>query len=212
MLRLMACLTLIANGAAIVGYRVRLASFVAGLGFYAFASFNGIHLQTLALVTVWANLIAFAAVGTSGGSPRVLSASDTGDPVLLRAFLVTNLLIALFFSGIEKALAGWPRSHELCVLFSYPAGSFVRDWVTNANVFRSETVCGGLGYATLLVEIGCPILLLSGRLTLIALVAYEAFFLFVLLALSIPPVFYITFAGGGLLFVRPGDGEHAPAP
>ena len=63
LVRVLAILTLLALVAAIVGIRPRIAAIVGGLGCYAFASFNSIHLQTLALVPAWAILMLWMICG-----------------------------------------------------------------------------------------------------------------------------------------------------
>jgi hypothetical protein len=110
-LRLFAIATMIGCTAALVGLLPRLAALVAGVGCYAFASFNGLPVQTLALISAWAILTLWIVCG--GGSAvwsvdallrRKLGRAPPGPPResrLLAGLLLYQILLAVFFSGVE---------------------------------------------------------------------------------------------------------------
>jgi hypothetical protein len=208
-LRAMAIASILGCILGIVGFRPRVAAIICGAGFYAFASFNGLHLHTLALVNAWALLLLFALLG--GGS-RVLSADATlqrarsrdshnppREPKLLSALVLYQTLLAVFFSGLEKILAGWPGTNEMGILLSYPKGFVVREWVVSMPAFHSSGVTTMLTWFTVIIELGTPILILFKKTRVVALIAYEIFFLGIITMLEVPPLFYCMFAFGALL-------------
>lgn len=200
--RAMAIVTLLGCVAGAVGLRPRLAAIVAGVGCYTFASFNAIHLQTLALIPAWAMLTLW---GICGGGSAVLSidarlgTSPDREDSLLGSLILFQVLLAVFFSGIEKLLAGWPWSNEMGIVLAYPKGFIVRDWVTALSVLHGPVVSNALTWLTLVVELGTPILLLVRRTRLLALAVYELFFLGIIAMLEVPPLFYSIFASAPLL-------------
>jgi hypothetical protein len=214
--RLLSVVTMAACVAAIVGIYPRVAAVVCGVGFFAFASFNGLHLQTLALVEAWAVLLLWM---ICGGGARVLSLeavlrkdeAPAVEPRLLSNLVLYQILLGVFFAGVEKILAGWPWSNEMGLLMSYPRGSMVRDWVAAAGFMQRPIVGGLLSWFTLVVELGSPIALLFKRTRLAALVVYEAFFLGIIATLEVPPLFYFTFAFGGLLALDDSEVERGRA-
>src|SRR5207248_8662591 len=119
-----------------IGLRPRIAAMVGGVGVYAFASFNGLHVHTLALLNTWAIFLLWS---VCGGGSAVLSidallAKSKTPPVedkLLCGLVLFQTLLAVFFSGVEKLLAGWPLQNEMGILLSYPKGFLVREWVTS---------------------------------------------------------------------------------
>lgn len=204
-LRALALVTLAACVAGIVGLRPRIAAIVGGAGCYAFASFNSIHLQTLALIPTWAIFLLWMICG--GGSSalsvdRLLRRDrepPAREPGLLGSLILFQVLLAVLFSGIEKLLAGWPWSNEMGIVLAYPKGFMVRDWVAALPVLHGAVVSTALTWLTLAVELGTPILLLVRRTRIAALVAYELFFLGIIAMLEVPPLFYFIFAGAPLL-------------
>jgi hypothetical protein len=199
-LRAMAIVTLLGCVAGIVGLRPRIAAVVAGLGCFAFASFNSVHLQTLALIPAWAILPLWM---ICGGGDGALAVRRRGPAVressLLGSLILFQVLLAVFFSGIEKLLAGWPWSNEMGIVLAYPKGFLVRDWVAALPVLHGPVVSHVLTWLTLAVELGTPILLLVRRTRMVALVVYELFFLGIIAMLEVPPLFYAIFASAPLL-------------
>lgn len=201
-LRAMASVTLLGCVAGLVGLRPRIAAVVAGIGCYTFASFNAIHVQTLALIPAWAMLTLWIICG--GGSAVLSIDARLGTPParedsLLGSLILFQVLLAVFFSGIEKLLAGWPWSNEMGIVLAYPKGFIVRDWVAALPFLHGPVVSNALTWLTLLVELGTPILLLVRRTRLIALAVYELFFLGIIAMLEVPPLFYVIFASVPLL-------------
>ena len=199
-LRAMAIVTLAALVAGIAGIRplvTRIAAIVAFGGCYAFASFNCIHLQTLALIPAWAILWLFA---ICGGNPRSR---------LLAGLILFQVLLGVEFSGIEKLLAGWPWSNEMATVLGYPHGFLVRDWVAALPVLHGPVASHLFTWSTLAVELGAPVLLLVRRTRVAALVVYELFFLGIIAMLEVPPLFYFIFASAPLLAL--GDDQVATA-
>src|SRR5208282_2359488 len=98
---------------------------ISGAGFYVFASYNGLHLQTLALIPAWAILALWA---ICGGGDRALSVQGLWrkepvapvEPKMLSGLVLFQVLLAVFFAGIEKLIAGWPWSNEMGVVLLYP--------------------------------------------------------------------------------------------
>ena len=198
LVRLLAIATLLALVAGIVGLRPRIAAIAGGLGCYAFASFNSIHLQTLALVPAWAILMLWMICG-GGGNAYAPRASHEREPSLLGSLILFQVVLAVFFSGVEKLLAGWPWSNEMGIVLSYPHGFMVRDWVAALPILHGPVMSTLLTWGTLAVELGTPILLLVRRTRLAALVVYELFFLGIIAMLEVPPLFYFIFASVPLL-------------
>jgi hypothetical protein len=202
--RVMSILTILACVAAIVGVFPRAAAIACGLGFFVFASFNALHVQTLALVEAWAVLLLWAICG--GGVARLSveaclrkKKEPAVEPRLFSSLVLYQLLLGLFFAGIEKLIAGWPFTNEMGVLLSYPRGFVVRDWVAGAGFMHSAIVGHLFCWFTLVVELGTPIALLFKRTRIPALLLYEAFFLGIIAMLEVPPLFYFIFAGGAPL-------------
>jgi hypothetical protein len=202
LVRAMAIATLLALVAGVVGLRPRIAAIVGGLGCYAFASFNAIHLQTLALVPSWAMLLLWSICGGGSGVWSVdarLGRRREREPGLLGGLLLFQVLLAVVFSGVEKLLAGWPMSNEMGIVLAYPRGFIVRDWVAALPLLHGPVVSNAFTWLTLFVELGTPILLLVRRTRLAALVVYELFFLGIIAMLEVPPLFYFIFASVPLL-------------
>lgn len=198
LLHAFAIATLLGCVAGIVGLRPRIAAIVAGVGCYAFASFNSLHLQTLALVPAWAILRLWMICGGGGNAlsldARLRAAPPERESSLLGSLILFQVLLAVFFSGIEKLLAGWPWSNEMAIVLGYPQGFMVRDWVAALPVLHGSVVSTVLTWGTLCVELGTPILLLVRRTRVVAFIAYELFFLGIIAMLEVPPLFYFIFA------------------
>lgn len=197
-LHVAAILTLVACLTAAAGWRTRPSAIVAGLGCYAFASFNSLHLQTLALIPAWAMLLLWAICG-GGAAAFAPRATRTREPALLGGLILFQILLAVEFSGIEKLLAGWPGTNAMGTVLAYPKGFLVRDWVTALPVLHGSVVSTVLTWGTLVVELGAPIALLFRRTRLPALVLWELFFLGIVAMLEVPPLFWFIFAPVPLL-------------
>ena len=201
-LRAMSIVTLLGIVAGIAGVRPRIAAIVTGIGCYLFASFNAIHLQTLALIPAWAMLLLWSICGGGSGAFSVdarLGRRRDREPSLLGTLILYQVLLAVFFSGVEKLLAGWPLSNEMGIVLAYPEGFIVRDWVVALPFLHGPVVSNAFTWFTLVVELGTPILLLVPRTRMIAFVAYELFFLGIIAMLEVPPLFYFIFASVPLL-------------
>ena len=207
LVRALAIVTMAGCIAGLVGLRPRLAAIVAGAGCYTFASFNSLHLQTLALIPAWAILMLWMICG--GGSARLSVDAMLGkradrEPSLLGSLILFQILLAVFFSGVEKLLAGWPWSNEMAIVLAYPDGFLVRDWVAALPFLHGPVVSTTLTWLTLVVELATPILLLVPRTRVAALIVYELFFLGIIAMLEVPPLFYFIFAAAPLLALEDG--------
>jgi hypothetical protein len=121
------------------------------------------------------------------------------EPRLLSGLILFQVLLGVFFSGVEKVLAGWPWTDEMGVILSYPRGFMVRDWVAASSFLHAPLVGHALSWFTLVVELGTPLGLLFRRTRVVSLVVYEAFFLGIITMLEVPALFYCIFAFGALL-------------
>ncbi|HEY3816984.1 MAG TPA: hypothetical protein VGL81_07435 [Polyangiaceae bacterium] len=217
-LRVWSVLTMCACVMGIVGFMPRLAAIVSGLGFYAFASFNGLPVQTLALVDAWAILLvwmicgggaealsvdAYLAKRRAAGKGRVdeKAPDPPRAPKLLSALILYQVILGTFFAGVEKVLADWPRTNEMGILLNYPRGFVVRDWVAASSWLHGAAITHSFTWLTLFVELGAPVVFVLGRprARALVLVVFEAFFLGIVAMLQVPPLFYGIFAVGGLL-------------
>jgi len=204
-LRVLSIVTMLGCVAAILGLYPRLAAIVSGLGFYAFASFNSMYVQTLALIPAWAILLLWI---ICGGGAAALSvpfprkrATEPGpvEPRLMSGLILFQVLLGVFFSGVEKVIAGWPWSDEMGVILSYPKGFMVRDWVAASSLLHAPFVGHALSWSTVVVELGTPLGLLFRPTRVASLVVFELFFLGIITMLEVPLLFYCIFAFGGLL-------------
>lgn len=209
---LLALVTMAACLLAMVGFATRAAVIASGIGFYTFASFNGLPVQTLAIVNAWAILLAWMICG--GGDealsvdaflkrrrePRAADEAAPRAPKLLSGLVFYQAMMATFFAGIEKVIAGWPWTNEMGILLNYPRGFVIRDWVASATWLHGTLVTRGFSWLTLFVEIGGTLVLVLGRprARALALLVYEAFFIGIVSMLEVPPLFYFIFAFGGL--------------
>jgi hypothetical protein len=210
-LRAGAIVTMVGCVMGVVGLRPRIAAALAGLGCYAFASFNGLPVHTLAIVDAWGIIILWAICG--GGSAvwsidALLKRSEPArESKLLPSLALFQVLLAVFFSGIEKLIAGWLHTNEMGILLASPKGYVVRDWVVDSSFLQRPALTWSFTLMTLVVELGTPIGLLFRRTRRAALIVYQLFFLGIVAMLEVPPLFYFMFAGGGLLALR----DWAPA-
>ncbi len=206
LLRALSIITMLGCVTAILGLYPRASAIVCGIGLHVFASFNSMYVQTLALVPAWAILILWMICGGGGAAVSVRSkqgaVSEPGPPMeprLLPALILFQALLGVFFSGVEKVIAGWPWSDEMGVILSYPRGFMVRDWVAASSLLHGSFVGHALSWLTLVVELGTPIGLLFRRTRVASLVLYELFFFGIITMLEVPALFYCIFAFAGLL-------------
>jgi hypothetical protein len=202
LLRAGAVTTMLAIVAGLVGLYPRVAAAVTFAGCYAFASFNGLPVQTLALVNAWAILLLWTLCGGGGGAwsaDALLRRARVPEPRLFPSLALLQTLLVVWFSGVEKVLAGWPFNDEMGVILGYPKGFLVRDWVAGAGILHHHAVTLALSWLTVLVELGAPIAMLFRRTRWPAVIVYQLFFLGIVAALEVPPLFYFMFAAGGLL-------------
>jgi hypothetical protein len=118
---------------------------------------------------------------------------------LLPALLLYQTLLAVFFSGVEKLLAGWPFVNEMGILLSYPKGFLVRDWVASQGWIHGAALTRLYTWFTVVAELGTPIALLFKKTRLVAFAVYELFFLGIIAMLEVPPLFWFMFAFGAIL-------------
>lgn len=171
-----------------LGLFPRLTAAVSGLSWWTLASINALHSHTLALSTLWAIYWLMA----------IFSYRDSNDAGKLKAAIALYLLGSVFFSGVEKIIAGWPYSDSILRLTHYPYGGMVRSWVLN-GVTLSASTASALELAILLAELCIPILIVIRRTRFAGLLAYVAFFTVVTATLAIPPLFVALYMGGVLL-------------
>jgi hypothetical protein len=208
MVRGLAVITMAACITAMLGLRTRVSAIVAGLGAYCFASFNGLPVQTLALVNTWAILLLWGVCGGGDGALSVdawRAGKRSDEPRLLPGLILYQTLIGVFFAGVEKLFAGWPFIDEMGVVLNYPKGFMLRDWAANVSFLHHPLVTKSLTWFTIFVELGTPPLLLWKRARFWALLAYEAFFLGIIAMMEVPPLFYCMFAFGALLALDDDD-------
>jgi hypothetical protein len=197
LVRALSIVTMLACVAGLVGLGTRVAAAVTFLGLYAFASFNALHVHTLALTGTWAILFLFAVCG--GGSTvwsvdaLLRKGERPAESKLLASLIVFQILLTVFFSGVEKLRSGWPGSNEMGILLDYPKGFLVRDWVWSSAWLHGETLTRALTFITVIVELGAPIALLFRRTRVYALIVFELFFLGIIALLEVPPLFSFTF-------------------
>jgi hypothetical protein len=200
-----ALLTGLALLAGALGIHARAAAIASAIGLYSFSSFNSLQVQTLALSSVFAILWLWAFLGTGDEvwALRRRKSPDSGlltsAPAICRALIVAQVFMGLFFSGIEKVMANWPLSNEMHVLLSYPGGFMLRPWVAGLPIFENQYVGMALSVMTLIIELGVPVLFIFKKTRLPALLVYQAFFLGIVAMLQVPPLFYVIYAGCGVL-------------
>jgi hypothetical protein len=164
------------------------------------------YVQTIALIPAWAILLLWMICGGGGAALSVATSrakpgkrGPREEPRLLSSLILYQVLLGVFFSGIEKLLAGWPWTNEMGLILSYPKGFMVRDWVASSSFLHGSFVGHALSWLTVGIELMTPAGLLFRRTRVVALVLFELFFLGIIMMLEVPALFYFTFAFGGLL-------------
>ncbi len=210
----LSALTLLACVTGLLGLLPRTSAIVGGLGLYAFASFNSISVQTLALSSVWAILPLFAVsgAGSEGFSVSALWRRYKGRaprpaPKWVRTVLLAQVLIGFFFAGVEKVMAGWPMSNEMYFVLNYPKDFMMRDWTFALPFLRTREAGLVLSVLTVFVELVVPLLLVWRPTRLVAFLVFEGFFAGVVATLEVPPLFYAIYAPAALLAFTAADWE-----
>lgn len=209
-IRALGAITVGAMLCALVGFKPRAAAVLTYVGTYTFASFNALHIQTLAVVNAWAVLPVLC---VCDGASRAWSVDawrhglprDTRAPGLLPRLVLFQVLLAFSFAGVEKLLWSWPTHNEMAMLFRTPRGYMVRDWAWDLTWLHDPGVAAVLGWMTIGVELSTVPLLLWKKTRLFALATYELFFLGVIAALEVPPLFYLMFAAGAVFILDDDD-------
>lgn len=203
LLQTCALLTLAACASAGIGFFPRTSAALCFLGTYSFASFNALPFFTLALANAWAVLPVFcicegsaAALSVEAWWRRRQGHPPSAPPSVLANLIVFQLLLVFFFAGIEKVLAGWPMNNEMAMLLQTPKGYLLRDWAADLAWLERREVGLLLSWATVLLELLVPLGLLVRRTRLFALFSYELFFVGVMCAMEVPPLFFALFACG----------------
>lgn len=194
----------------LVGVAPRAAAAVTYAGTYIFASFNALHIQTLALVNAWAVLPVLcvcdgAARAWSVEAWRNRAPSGARAPGLLPRLVRFQVLLSFSFAGVEKLLWSWPMHNEMAMLFRTPRGYMVRDWAWDIAWLHEPVVGAVLGWITIGIELAAVPALLWKRTRLFALATYQLFFLGIIAALEVPPLFYLMFASGAILILDDED-------
>lgn len=203
LITVLAVVTMIACIAALAGFFLRFSSAIAFAGLYLFSSFNALHTQTLALVTVWAILPLFVICG-SGDEVLALrfGARSPSGRRLTRGLIVFQIFFGVFFAGIEKLIQGWPTTNEMYIVLNYPIGFVARPWLAGNAWMHSEGVGLAASIATLLVELGVPIMVLLNRCRTPAMAVNAVFFCAILALMEVPPLFFFMYAGASLLALQ----------
>ncbi|MFZ9890114.1 MAG: HTTM domain-containing protein, partial [Myxococcota bacterium] len=128
-------------------------------------------------------------------------------PTVFANLILFQLLLVFFFAGVEKVMAGWPFNNEMAMLLQTPRGYLLRDWAADLAWLERNEVGVVLSWATIVVELLVPLGLLVRRTRLAALVVYEGFFIGVMAAMEVPPLFFALFAFGMLLILDDRDLE-----
>lgn len=193
----------------LLGLLPRTAAILTFAGTYTFASFNSIHLQTLALSSIWAALPILAISGSGSEALSVRNLISRDQPGRAKqwaaAVLLLQLLIGFFFAGVEKLLAGWPFTNEMYLFLNYPQGFMVRDWIFAVPILQTVTAGYVLSLATVAIELCIAPFLLWQRTRWIALFVFQAFFIGVVAALEVPPLFWFVYASGAILVINDAD-------
>lgn len=206
-LRVMAWTTLAGICGGLLGVWPRVSAIVTYVGSYAFASFNQLPVQTLALANAWAVLpvlcvcdgAASAWSLTSWWARRRGNTAERARPDLLGNLVLFQVVLAFFFAGIEKATTGWLLRNEMLNLFYTPPGYILRDVAFRIPALRWPAVATALGIMTIVVELTAPLGLLFRRTRWLTIVAWQGLFIGIVVLIEVPPLFFMMFASGVLL-------------
>lgn len=209
-IRALGAITVGAMVCGLVGFKPRAAAVLTYAGTYTFASFNALHIQTLALVNAWAVLPVLC---VCDGASRAWSVDawrhgveqGARAPGLLPRLVLFQVLLAFSFAGVEKLLWSWPMHNEMAMLFRTPRGYMVRDWAWDLTWLHDPRVGAVLGWITIGVEVSIVPFVVWKKTRLFAFAAYELFFLGIIAALEVPPLFYLMFASGAVFILDDDD-------
>lgn len=212
LLQVLAFATLAGIGGGLVGLFPRVSAVVTYVGTFAFASFNQLPVQTLALTNAWAILPVLCVCDGAASAWSVESwwARRRGQTTQRRHELVGNLvlfqvMLAFFFAGVEKATSGWLARNEMLNLFYTPPGYILRDVAFRIPALRLPSVAMSLGVLTIVVELAAPIGLVFRRSRWVSVLAWEALFVGIIVLIEVPPLFFLMFTAGVLLALDEDD-------
>jgi hypothetical protein len=164
------------------------------LGTYAFASMNLLKISTLALYSIWA--IAPVLMVTENGSAlsvwTLLGKPAAASPQTGRRVILWQTLVALFFSGVEKLMAGWPAENGFQIILRYPPGFVTRTWILSVAGGNLEFAAAA-STLTVVLELSIPAAFLFARARLLACIMYAALFIGIVATLEIPPLFVFIY-------------------
>jgi hypothetical protein len=215
-LQLMAWATLAGIAGGLLGVWPRVSALLTYAGTYAFASFNHLPVQTLALANAWAVLPVLCVCDGAASAWSVSSwwASRRGAttarprPDLLGNLVLFQVLLAFFFAGIEKATTGWLLRNEMLNLFYTPPGYILRDVAFQIPALRWPAVAMALGVMTIVVELLTPVGLLFPKTRWWSIIVWEVLFVGIVVLIEVPPLFFMMF-GFGVLLALDEDDLHA---
>jgi hypothetical protein len=195
--------------AGLLGLRPRLVAFVAGVSLYLITLRSSLATQTLALSYAWFVLWTWTLFG--GGSEawsierwigkRRAPRDHARGAALTGPIIVVHLMIALFFSGVEKLASGWLEENAMGRFLILPESTMLRSWAVTA--FKDwHLALGWLGsWSIPVLELALPILVLFQRLRLLCAALLALFFLAVLSVFQVPPLFAFIYWGGCALLL-----------
>jgi hypothetical protein len=162
----------------------RFAAAIAGLGLFAFESFNSLHTYGVMLTDVWAVCLIWAFFD---------------DTRIRRPLVVFQFVAGLFFMGFHMVLTGWLWLNPAHFLLSSPEGTLVRDWVANSDLAHAPGLGLVVSLAIPLIAMGAPVLIAFGRTRLAGVVLVELLLAALFSFLRVQPLFYVLYASGALL-------------
>jgi hypothetical protein len=212
-LRVMAWATLAGIAGGALGVWPRVSALITYVGTYAFASFNQLPVQTLALTNAWAVLPVLCVCDGAASAWSVTSwwarrRGDTATPArpdVLGNLVLFQVVLAFFFAGIEKATTGWLLRNEMLNLFYTPPGYILRDVAFHIPALRWPAVAMSLGVLTIVVELAVPVGLLFRKTRWLSVLVWQALFVGIVVLIEVPPLFFMMFSSGVLLALDAAD-------
>jgi hypothetical protein len=125
----------------------------------------------------------------------VLNRSCSARSQIAGRLLIVLFMGTLFFSGVEKVLAGWPFQGAISRLRRYPDHALLRGWTVGA--FGGDTTLPGylLEWVTLVIELGVPMAIAFRRVRWLALGSYLLLFLGITAVIEAPLLFSALYLG-----------------